>query len=150
VGLFYYESRPASIEPQQLNYVLDVDTNGGTAEVKLDIDDKSLVEIETAHGTIFPLSDGSIIRFLPKEVSPPTEGITVEELESTLGIMDGTFYLFKVELDDGREIRILPNGELEFEGDLSEQAVEFWRELASGVPIWTDEICSAANYRKVG
>lgn len=50
-------------------------------------------------------------------------------------------YLLYVELGDGRSIGIKPNGELDFEGDLSEQAVEFWRILAEGVPLFASDWC---------
>lgn len=59
------------------------------------------------------------------------------------GIEDENTYLLSVHLDNGRVIRILPDGSLEFEGDLSEQAVEFWEVLAGGVPMFTAILCEA-------
>lgn len=54
---------------------------------------------------------------------------------------DDYYYLLHVWLGDGRSIGIKPNGELEFEGELSEQAVEFWQVLAAGVPLFANEWC---------
>ncbi len=70
---------------------------------------------------------------------------TYEFTEVNSGYSFDHTYLLAVHLSDGRAIMILPSGELKFNGDLSEQAVQFWQKLAEGVPAFTEILCAEEN-----
>lgn len=106
--------------------------------IYIDANHKPEVYVSLSEDTYIPNAKLSVVDTPNNNVYE----LQIGDTEYLLELSDNFYtYLLYVELGDGRSIGIKPNGELDFEGELSEQAVEFWRVLAAGVPLFASEWC---------